>query len=1378
MNFPSNAPVTYPLGFLSGGQELSELIRTFDWDTTPLGPIDTWPQSLRSVLSICLNSNFPIAVYWGKDLHLLYNDAWSPIPGNKHPGALGQPAQKVWPDIWNEIEPQFAKAFGGQPGGSKDALLPMQRHGYTEECYFDFTFTPIYGEAGTVEGVFNAVIETTYRVINERRTTLLKAMAVELAGALTAEEVYRRALGLINDFSKDIPFAFLYTADHSNEPQLLATTLTSDAPADLFKKPLPFTEILQYERTVHIPDLNEYFSFIPEGHWPELLKEGVLVPVKTGNGTVKSVLFCGLSARLRYNEDYKLFIESLANAIAAVLQTIDSLEEERKRSQALAEIDRAKTAFFTNISHEFRTPLTLLLGPVEECLRETEPTNPLRERLDMVYRNALRLQKLVNTLLEFSRLEAGRVEAHYTPVDIGTFTSGLAGTFRSAIEKAGMQLVIECSRIDGEVYVDPGMWEKIILNLVSNAFKYTLKGSITVRVKQSGSKVEVSVSDTGAGIPEDSLDKLFDRFHRIGHVPGRSQEGTGIGLALVRELIKLHHGSIRVESRLGEGSVFTVLIPVGKEHLPPEKISASAVDYDVSGYPAYTEEALRWLPESTVEMKQTLTDGTGPESRLSVDNVNKHYYVLVADDNSDMRAYITHLLADSVTVITASDGNEAYYKMLQFRPDLLISDIMMPGLDGFGLLKKVRQHPELKTTPVIFLSARAGEEAKVEGLDAGADDYLVKPFSAKELTVRVLNHIRINQTRREIERQFYQLFLQAPALINVFKGPEHTYEFFHPGNKAIFGDVDFTGLKLKQAIPELEDQGIIEMLDEVYRSGKSIEQHERAIDFYTKEGRRETHYFNFIYQPWYDINGKVQGVLNFAVDVTPQIKAQKTIEKSEQNLRNIITQAPVAMCIFKGPDHIVETANERMLEFWGKSAKTVLNKSVFVGLPEVKGQGFEELLRHVYTTGEPFSAIERPVTLIRKGKAEAVYVNFVYEALREADGSISGVMAVAIEVTEQVTARQKIEQAEEKARLAIDSADLGTYEVNLLTDEITTSERFNTIWGITHSAPRKELASHIHPDDRPLREKAHKEALQIGHLHYEARVIWSDQSIHWIKIKGKVIYDAHGTPVGLLGVIQDITEQKLFSEQLSRQVNERTLELQRSNEDLQQFAHVASHDLKEPVRKIKLFAGRLEHELGDKLPEKGRIFIEKVQAAANRMATMIDGVLAYSSLKSVAQPTELIRLNDIVWHIEMDVEVLIMQKNAVILTEDLPELEGAPVLIYQLFYNLITNALKFSKKDEPALISISSPKDGVDAGFVKIVLSDNGIGFDPTFADRIFDTFTRLNPKDEYEGTGLGLSLCKKIVERHYGTISAEGNLRHGARFTIILPEKQTGKTI
>ncbi|MBD2703442.1 PAS domain-containing protein [Spirosoma sp. BT702] len=1356
-------------GFLSGGGELGQLIRSFDWSQTPLGAVDSWPQSLRSALSICLNSNFPIAIYWGKELHLLYNDAWSPIPGNKHPWALGRTARQVWPEIWEQIEPQFALAFSGQPGGSKDALLPMQRHGYTEECYFDFTFTPIYGEAGTVEGVFNAVIETTYRVISERRTTFLKQLAIQLARATTSTDVYQQAIHDLKTINKDIAFACLYTQKGSEAPLLFASTDDSLAMSNSLLKSLPFEEVSQAGHSVLIPDLTEYLSGIPRGFWAELPMTGILVPLKSSMGSVEGFLFCGLSPRLSFDEDYALFIESVASAMATVVSNIASLEAERKRAEALAEIDRTKTTFFANISHEFRTPLTLLLGPIEDMLTAPQLDPAYKSGLEVMHRNALRMQKLVNTLLDFSKIEAGRAKASFQAVAIGALTAELASSFRSAIEKAGMQLLIHSEPILGEVYLDVDMWEKIVLNLVSNAFKYTQQGHITLTIRAVTQSVEVVVADTGVGIAQDQLDNVFNRFYRIENGPSRSQEGTGIGLAMVKELVKLHGGSIHVSSQPGKGSVFTITLPMGKAHLPLDQLAPPTARSSSTQSAAYVQEALRW------NGSQTLQEPIGIE-RVGTDQ--SHQYpvakptVLLADDNADMRDYIERLLGEQFVVLTAMDGQDALTKLLQHKPDLLITDVMMPNLDGFGLLNQVRAHPELKSTPVIFLSARAGDEAKVEGLNAGADDYLVKPFSAKELIVRVANHIRINQIRRATEQQFYQLFLQAPTLINVFKGPDHRYEIFHPLNKAIFGEVDFTGMTIREALPELEGQGIVELLDEVYQTGKRVEQQERAIEFLNKDGKKELRILTFSYQPWYDLKGHIQGVLNVAIDVTRQVTAQQTIEKSAQNLRAIFAQSPVAMTLFRGSTQVVDIVNERMLTFWGKTKEDVLGKSVFAGLPELKGQGFEAILDHVYTTGEPYSAIEHPVILVRNGQPETVYVNFAYEALREPEGTISGVMAVALEVTEQVLARKTVEEAETKARLAIESAELGTYELNLRTNELTGTDRFYQIWGASRSASRQQLATQIHPADQSIRQQAHQALARTGKLHYEIRVQGEDGQQRWVRLTGKQLYDPPGNPVTLLGVVQDITEQKQFAQLLSQQVQQRTLELQQSNEDLQQFAHVASHDLKEPVRKVKLFSTRLEEEYGDLLPQKAQLFVEKIQRSADRMLAMIQGVLSYSSLTGLSQQPEQIDLMLLLEQIETDLEVLMLDKQAQINKQAIPDIEGTPVLIYQLFYNLINNALKFAKATEPPIITISTVE--ADEQLVKILVADNGIGFDQQHAGRVFETFTRLHAKDAYEGTGLGLALCKKIVERHRGTITVQSVIKQGSTFIITLPRKQT----
>ncbi|RYY91118.1 MAG: hybrid sensor histidine kinase/response regulator, partial [Chitinophagaceae bacterium] len=346
-------------------------------------------------------------------------------------------------------------------------------------------------------------------------------------------------------------------------------------------------------------------------------------------------------------------------------------------------------------------------------------------------------------------------------------TRDLASTFRSAIEKAGMQLCFDMSPVEGEVYVDPEMWERIILNLVSNAFKYSEAGSITVGVRQEGSDLAVFVADTGIGIPEDQLSKVFNRFHRIEARGGRSQEGTGIGLAMVRELVRLHGGRIDVESRPGEGSRFTIYLPLGRQHLPHDRIVAAATAASGNS-DIFLQEALKWIPEVQDAVRGLPDDE--PVAREGCPTV------LLADDNTDMRDYVRRLLSGSFRVLTARDGEEAVRLLETERPDLLLSDVMMPRLDGFGLLQHVRAHPELKHTPVIFLSARAGDEAKVEGLDAGADDYLVKPFSARELLARVEGNIKIAESRRHAEHNLRRVIHQAPVAMTILRGQDLVIE--------------------------------------------------------------------------------------------------------------------------------------------------------------------------------------------------------------------------------------------------------------------------------------------------------------------------------------------------------------------------------------------------------------------------------------------------------------------------------------------------------------------------------------------------------------------------------------------------------------------------
>ena len=415
--------------------------------------------------------------------------------------------------------------------------------------------------------------------------------------------------------------------------------------------------------------------------------------------------------------------------------------ELRAANAKLGELDAAKTAFFSNVSHEFRTPLTLMLGPIEDCLADR--AKPLSgqhaKRLKLAHDNALRLLKLVNALLDFSRIEAGRMRASFAPLDLARLTAELAGMFQSATDRVGIRLVIDCPPLPESLWVDRDLWERVVSNLVSNAFKFTLVGEIAVRVRDGEACAVLEVADTGVGIAAAELPRIFERFHRVSGAVGRTHEGTGIGLSLVRELVELHGGRVTVKSVPGHGTTFRVEIPKGFQHLPAEAVSQTPADAKVAlDAAAHAAEATRWAGASAPQaVKEETATAGAPRAK-----------VLIVDDNADLREYLRGLLSPAYEVSTASDGIEALEALLSDRPDIVVSDVMMPRLDGLGLVRKLRADPATADLPVILLSARAGEESAIGGLDAGSDDYLAKPFSARELLARVRTHVELARMRR------------------------------------------------------------------------------------------------------------------------------------------------------------------------------------------------------------------------------------------------------------------------------------------------------------------------------------------------------------------------------------------------------------------------------------------------------------------------------------------------------------------------------------------------------------------------------------------------------------------------------------------------------
>ncbi|MGO4753026.1 ATP-binding protein, partial [Streptomyces sp. 2MCAF27] len=385
-----------------------------------------------------------------------------------------------------------------------------------------------------------------------------------------------------------------------------------------------------------------------------------------------------------------------------------------------------------------------------------------RRQLELVERSALRLLKLVNTLLDVSRAEAGRLKGHFEPVDLSRVTAELAAVFRSAFDLAGLSLRVECPPLPGPVHVDREMWEKIVLNLLSNALKFTFAGGVTVRLAAVGERARLTVADTGTGVPPEELPYLFDRFHQVRGARSRSHEGSGIGLALVKDLVELHAGTVSVSSRPGEGSTFTVEVPFGTAHLAAGTTGAGSPGHEGAARQertaAYAGEALHWLRSdtdlTTDICKDTAAAPVPAEEWIPVASPEgdgaRRPLLLVADDNADVRCYLKELLGPDHDVLLVGDGRAALDTALSRPVDLVLTDVMMPRLDGFALVRALRSDPRTTRLPIILLTARAGEEATVQGLRAGADDYLAKPFSARQLLARVRANLELSRLREQV----------------------------------------------------------------------------------------------------------------------------------------------------------------------------------------------------------------------------------------------------------------------------------------------------------------------------------------------------------------------------------------------------------------------------------------------------------------------------------------------------------------------------------------------------------------------------------------------------------------------------------------------------
>jgi signal transduction histidine kinase/FixJ family two-component response regulator len=727
------------------GGETGRLFAEYDWAAHPLGPPAEWPVEIRAIVATALTSRFPIVLWLGpEDLFLVYNDAYLPILGYKHPASLGQRGRDVWWDIWETIHPMLASVIAtGEATWADDLLLPVVTAGRARERYFTFTYSPLVGNSGKVYGIFSAVTETTQRVLSERRMHVLNSVASAVMDTRTIDDALSAAVTACAAQPTDLPFVAAYVGGEGTDD----LTLRAATPPVLPLLPRTLAELTDWNPdsgsrpAVRIIDgIASMIHGLDEALGSACPAQALVFPI--GEGSTAGALVVGANAHRPLDMQYRSFCQLLAAELSSAMASAVSFEQERQRADVLAELDRAKTAFLTNVSHEFRTPLTLLTGPLDDALSDAGSDAVLANRLRTARSNAGRLLRLVDSLLDFSRIEAGRAAADLVCTDVGALTSSITSSFTELCARAGLELAVDCDPVLADI--DPGMWETILLNLLSNAVKYTLAGMISVEVHGESAQCRTTVRDTGIGIAEADLNRIGERFYRAANASGRSVGGTGIGLSLVRGLVELQHGNLYIDSEVDRGTTVTISLPTSADHTP---VDHSPVE--LSDNP-YVVEASQWL-------------ATDPVSRTDVAaHDDRRELVLVADDNADMRDYLQQVLSSHWRTVLVADGESALSTARELHPDAIVTDIMMPRLDGFHFVAALRADPDLAATPVLMLSARAGAEAASEGFAGGADDYLPKPFRSQDLIDRVAARLAAADRERE-GRQQHQDELQLAA---------------------------------------------------------------------------------------------------------------------------------------------------------------------------------------------------------------------------------------------------------------------------------------------------------------------------------------------------------------------------------------------------------------------------------------------------------------------------------------------------------------------------------------------------------------------------------------------------------------------------------------
>lgn len=683
--------------------EMGRRFVEFDWAATEMGPLDGWPIELQVAVDMCLRTLFPTSMRVGESLRMIYNDASREIYGAaRFQDALGRPGLLVWPETATQVGDLIATVKAtGRPYFFADRPLYLNRAVESEECYFTLCFSAVTDADDAVLAVVSTFVETTRQVLAERRLSTLARLGRAVSQSGTEADLARAALPVLAENAADHPAGSLYRAPRAADAaavSLVEFGVVEDADAVLeLVESCRSTGTVQHDGTLHAFPITA-----PEQQSPN------------------HVLVLRHNDARPWDAELETYLGLVATTIGAALIDRGELWAERRQVARAAALDAAKAAFFAGVNHELRTPLSLISAPIESLFeRRDEFTPEVARQLEFVRSNAARLARMVDAMLDFSRMEAGRLVPDLESADVSEQVRTMVASFAPAMEQAGLRFVVDVPDLSQPALVDADFLERIVLNLLSNAVKFTADGTVELRLSEQDGHYRIEVSDTGPGIDVEDHERIFARFERIAPPAGaRAPWGAGIGLAMVRQLTELLGGTVRLHSVLGEGSTFTVTLPF----VPPTEPGQAGQ----SVTPRRVESFLSEL-ERPAERAAGADDG---RPRL-----------LIVEDDGQMAGFLADSLADSYEVEIAGNGEAGLAAVRANRPDIVLSDVAMPGMDGVELVRRIRTDPALRELPVLLLSARTDEQASGSGLSGGADDYIGKPFRITDVRDRLAAHL-------------------------------------------------------------------------------------------------------------------------------------------------------------------------------------------------------------------------------------------------------------------------------------------------------------------------------------------------------------------------------------------------------------------------------------------------------------------------------------------------------------------------------------------------------------------------------------------------------------------------------------------------------------